>query len=118
MFFKFLFFFCIQKYNINNNQINQNLDNLNTFQKIENIINNTNSGNDKRYPEQENENEYNKDIHKLQLLYKKKQILDILQDEKVSINTKLNLIKDDNIKPVNLYAGGLMNDFDFDFDCC
>ena len=42
-----------------------------------------------------------------------KKLLDILENDKISINTKLNLLEDNTIKPINLTAGGLMDDFNF-----
>ena len=32
---------------------------------------------------------------------------------KISINTKLDLLNDNAVKPINLTAGGLMDDFNF-----
>jgi len=65
------------------------------------------------------------EIEKLILLYNKKRILDILQNKKISTNTKLDVINTNfdkfekldnfNIKPSNLKAGGLFKDSDFDF---
>jgi hypothetical protein len=42
--------------------------------------------------------------------------LDILQNKNVSILDKLELLRDDFIKPLNIHAGGLMDDFTFDFE--
>lgn len=65
------------------------------------------------------------EIEKIILLYNKKRILDILQNKKISTNTKLDVINtifdkfekldNYNIKPSNLKAGGLFKDSDFDF---
>lgn len=65
------------------------------------------------------------EIEKLILLHNKKRILDILQNKKISTNTKLDVINTNfdkfekldnfNIKPSNLKAGGLFKDSDFDF---
>lgn len=46
----------------------------------------------------------------------KKFKLDILEDNTISIYEKLELLRDNSIKPVNLAAGDLMNDFEFDID--
>jgi hypothetical protein len=42
--------------------------------------------------------------------------LDILQNKNVSILDKLELLRDSSIKPSNMHAGGLMDDFNFDFE--
>ena len=46
--------------------------------------------------------------------FEKKKVIDILKNENISIYTKLLLVKYATIKPYNLFAGGLMNDFDFE----
>ena len=72
------------------------------------------SGNDERYPV----NETNNDVQ-LNNIYRNnenKKLLDILQNDKISINTKLDLLKDNSIKTNNLKAGGLMNDYNFTLD--
>ena len=45
--------------------------------------------------------------------HENKKLLDILENDKISINTKLNLLEDNTIKPINLTASGLMDDFNF-----
>ena len=42
--------------------------------------------------------------------------LDILQNKNVSILDKLELLRDGSIKPSNMHAGGLMDDFNFNFE--
>ena len=54
-------------------------------------------------------------VYKIQQHFEKKKILDLLQDTNVSLTTKIILLQDSSIKPSNLYAGGLMKDFDFEF---
>jgi len=76
----------------------------------------TSSGNDERYESKINETEIKMQLYNLHQIFEKKRLLDILQDNNVSINTKIELLKDNSIKAPNLKAGGLLNDFDFDFD--
>ena len=66
------------------------------------------TGNDERYPNNETINEV--EIYKN---HENKKLLDILENDKISINTKLDLLEDNTIKPINLTAGGLMDDFNF-----
>jgi len=69
------------------------------------------SGNDERYPENE--------VVELSKVYENiqnKKYLDFLQDNDISINNKLEMLRDDSIKPSNLLAGGLMKDFEFDIE--
>jgi len=68
------------------------------------------TGNDERYPINETNNEYIYNIYKN---HENKKLLDILENDKISINTKLNLLQDNTIKPINLTAGSLMDDFNF-----
>ena len=70
---------------------------------ITNDNNNTNDDGNKTY-----------EIYKLFLLYDKKQLLDILENERISINTKLELVKNNSIIAPNLSAGGLFRDWDYD----
>ena len=72
------------------------------------------SGNDERYPVNETINHV--ELNNIYRNYENKKLLDILENDKISINTKLNLLKDNSIKPINLKSGGLMNDFNFTLD--
>jgi len=67
--------------------------------------------NDERFPINETTNEAQ--MNNIYINHEKKKLLDILQNDKVSINIKLNLLHDNTIKPINLTAGGLMDDFKF-----
>lgn len=69
------------------------------------------SGNDERFPINVTNNATQ--INYIYINHEKKKLLDILQNDKISINTKLNLLEDNTIKPINLTAGGLMDDFNF-----
>jgi hypothetical protein len=72
------------------------------------------NGNDNRY--QKNETLLRIDTIKMRQIFEKKQLLDILQNNYISVDVKLNLIRDDNnVKVPNITAGGLMNNFNFDF---
>jgi hypothetical protein len=71
------------------------------------------SGNDERYPAEKNETEIKIQLYNLKKIFEKKRLLDILQDNNVSVNNKIALLKDNSIKAPNLKAGGLFNDFDF-----
>ena len=83
--------------------------NLNTYLNAKKT-----SGNDERYSSEKNETEIRMQLYNLQEIFEKKRLLDILQDDKVSINIKIELLKDNSIKASNLKAGGLFNEFDFD----
>jgi len=80
------------------------------------LLNKNITGNDER---NEKNMSTTAELVKLVLLYNKKRILDILQNEKISTNTKLDIINTNfdnyNIKQSNLKAGGLMKDSGFDF---
>jgi hypothetical protein len=71
------------------------------------------SGNDERYTIEKNETEIKIQLCNLKKMFEKKRLLDILQDDNESINTKFELLKDNSIKAPNLKAGGLLNEFDF-----
>jgi hypothetical protein len=71
------------------------------------------SGNDERYTIEKNETEIKIQLYNLKKMFEKKRLLDILQDDNESINTKFELLKDNSIKAPNLKAGGLLNEFDF-----
>ena len=69
------------------------------------------TGNDERYPINDTNNEV--EIYNIYKNHENKNLLDILQNDKISINIKLDLLQDNTIKPINLTAGGLMDDFNF-----
>ena len=72
------------------------------------------SGYDERYPVNQTDNDVQ--LNNIYRNNKNKNLLDILQNDKISINKKLDLLKDNSIKPTNLKAGGLMNDYNFTLD--
>ena len=89
---------------------------INNYSYLLSTISNTNhkslnTGNDERYPINETNNEV--EIYNIYKNHQNKKLLDILENDKISINRKLDLLQDNNIKPINLTAGGLMDDFNF-----
>jgi dTDP-D-glucose 4,6-dehydratase len=84
-----------------------NLKNRNTY-----LIVKKRSGNDERYSIERNETEIKTQLVNFQQNYEKKQMLEFLQNDKISIHTKLEALKDNSIQAHNLKAGGLINDFD------
>jgi hypothetical protein len=80
---------------------------LNTY-----LYANISSGNDERYETHQIKETY---LNNLRQNFEKKRLLEILQDNNVSINTKIELLKDNSVKASNLKAGGLFNEFDFNF---
>ena len=98
--------------------------NLITFPENKYLLNKNITGYDEKY--EKNMTFVNittaNEMEKILILYNKKRILDILQNKKISTNTKLGVINTNfekfdnyNIKPSNLKAGGLFKDSDFDF---
>ena len=77
-----------------------------------NFSNNNNrsiyTGNYERYPM----NDTNDEVQ-INNTYKNKNLLDILENDKISINTNFNLLEDKTIKPINLTASDLMDGFNF-----
>lgn len=95
-----------------------------TFPENKYLLNKNVTGNDDKY--EKNMTIVNitttNEMEKIILLYNKKRILDILQNEKISTNAKLDIITTNidkfdtyNIKQSNLKAGGLFKDSGFDF---
>ena len=92
-----------------------------TFQ--ERTVHNNNTGEDRRFLNNinvtKNNITYEEELYNIIILHKKKRLLDILQDDKVSIVTKCDLINSNsnsnsnNISTTNLFAGGLLKDWDF-----
>lgn len=67
------------------------------------------TGCDHRYPLNETANELQ--LYNIYQNLEKKKLLDTLQNENISIVKKIELLQDNTIKPPNLKAGGLMDDF-------
>lgn len=86
----------------------------NSFLQISNTYVNEkeSSGNDEKHEFKRNETEIKIQLYNLQKNLEKKRLLEILQDDKISIYTKLELVKDNRIKAHNVKAGGLINIFD------
>lgn len=103
--------FCIEK----TNKINFLLtENLNTLSVVSNKYNSKKlSGYDERFP-LNNTNSDNIELYNIAIFLEKKKLLDILQNENVSLMTKIFLLNDNTIRPHNIFAGGLMDNFDFE----
>jgi hypothetical protein len=137
------FIFCKKRnyikgfnYRDNDNIINNKLDvlvkkEIYSIKSSFNYISITKKGFDERFTKNItyiNETTCN-EMQTIKDLYRKKQILDTLNSNKVSIYTKLSLIEQNDIeindtqteyinngiKPFNLKAGGLFKNSDFDF---
>jgi hypothetical protein len=54
-------------------------------------------------------------LHKIYKHFQNKNLLDILKNENISLVTKILILNDNSIKKNNIFAGGLMKDFDFEF---
>lgn len=83
---------------------------------IKNVNNNSVKGYDVRYINNTNEtkqieNEINK--YKLMKMFEKKKLLDILENEKIAIPLKINLLQNNSIYGFNILAGLKKEDFDF-----
>ena len=102
-FFLLCFVIYFKKYINNNSYL------LSTFSNTN--YRSMNSGNDERFSINDTNNEAQ--INNIYINQEKKKLLDILQNDKISINIKLNLLEDNIIKPINLTAGGLMDEFNF-----
>ena len=107
---------CFVLYFQNNDKRNSNL-----FLKSSNTLNNKDlnfklTGIDERYIYCKNETNKAETLYKIIENFEKKKILNTLENNNISINTKLKLLEDNSIKPLNLKAGGLMQDFDFTID--
>ena len=103
-----LLLFCIKK----NNKINfLPIKKLNTLHVISNNLKESSGGYDKRFP-LNNTKSNNIELYNIAILLEKKKLLDILQNEKVSLLTKIFLLNDNTIKPHNIFAGNLMSDFE------
>lgn len=112
-----------------NNSNNYGID----VYKINNYRDKHSGGYDERHTQNNNKvesiyNINNNKIIELKKMYGKKNILDSLLSENISINTKLDIIYDNDymfnnftinnnmVQSFNLFEGGLLNDFDFEFD--
>ena len=76
-----------------------------------NNLKESSGGYDKRFP-LNNTKSNNIELYNIAILLEKKKLLDILQNEKVSLLTKIFLLNDNTIKPHNIFAGNLMSDFE------
>jgi len=110
--------------NVNNNYsfINKNSNTFLSFHfpnhyfKI-NVKSNdkSNDGYDHRFPLKTNKSETEEKLYNISQLFKKKDILNLLTNENISIYTKIGILKENVIYSPNIFAGGLMKDFDFEY---
>ena len=115
--FNFLFFLVSSRFNRDIYTIKTNLiSNTNFLSRLYNnsnelqIIKHKNKNNTDGFDMKKINNDTDINFHEL---LKKKQLLDNLLNYDLSILNKLELLKDDEIKPPNLLAGGLFKDWDF-----
>ena len=106
------FFFVLFLVYVNKNNFLILKDHSNTFNKVKN--DHKYNGFDHRCIDLNESKEHEK-LYKIHRFFQNKKLLDILQNENVSLSTKLILLQDNRIKSANIFAGGLMNDFDFEF---
>jgi len=109
-FFLVLFLSCLQ-----NNKLIPIKNILNTFQSKKN--DHKYDGFDHRYNKNETHDETDEQIKLYQIhnYFENKKLLDILKNENVSIITKVFILNDNSIKKNDIFAGGLMKNFDFEF---
>ena len=105
------FFFTLFLIYVQQNKLNIFIENSNTFNKIKNSY--KYGGYDYRHIKNNTDDEDN--LRKIYKYFENKKLLDILKNENISLSTKLVLLQDNRIKSSNIYAGGLMKDFDFEF---
>ena len=55
-------------------------------------------------------------LQRIRKYFENKRLLDKLENPQIPIHVKTRMVEDRNIKPSNLYAGGLMRDFLFDME--
>lgn len=112
MIFNFLFFLLSSRlnryiYTIKINSI------LNTDFSSNKLIKNNGNFNQNNTDGFDTRNTYNNTDINFYELFTKKQLLDDLLNNDLSIVDKLELLKDNEIRPPNLLAGGLFKDWEF-----
>ena len=55
-------------------------------------------------------------LYRITQYFEKKRLLDKLENPQIPLHVKTRMVEDRNIKPPNLYAGGIMRDFLFDIE--
>jgi len=94
---------------INNNRW-ANMIALNTNRTI---INPNRGGYDERF----NDTEIDKDLEKIINHFNKQKLLKTFEDDNLSLDDKINIIKkDETLSPIKIKKGGLFNDWNFNFD--
>jgi len=56
-------------------------------------------------------------LQRIAKYFEKKRLRTALENPQIPIHVKARMVEDRDIKPPNIYAGGLMRDFLFDMDC-
>lgn len=69
-------------------------------------------GNDHR-PLQTNTQQSAQQIYNIAKIFEKRKLLEQLQNPSVPVHMKMRRVEDRTIRPANIFAGGLMKDFDF-----
>jgi hypothetical protein len=112
--------FIIGNYSFKNKNLNTFLSNnfsnhfIKRNRKLNDKLNNkSNDGYDHRFPLETNKSEEENKLYNIFQIFKKKEILDLLTNENVSIYTKIGILRENVIYSSNIYEGGLMKDFDF-----
>ena len=114
MFLQIILFLTKQ---ISNTYTNQNTyNNQNTFfNQYSTFLHkqrNSYGGYDERYS---NHTSFNHtEFFKIKQYFDKKKLLNLLQDEKISLYSKISLLKMNSITACNICAGGLLKDFEFE----
>jgi hypothetical protein len=106
-FFLILFLSCLQ-----NNKLIPTKNISNTFQSKKDDY--KYDGFDHRYVNL-NKTDQQIILYKIHNYFQNKKILNILKNENISLTTKVFLLNDNSIKKNDIFAGGLMKDFDFEF---
>lgn len=126
IFFKSLIMFCLQGLSVKNYRILQGYRDYLYLQgeknehvktdTSDNVQVNKTSGYDNRYIA--NETEIQKQKYNIYKNFEKKNLLNILQNDNLSIDYKLYILSLDNneIQSSNIKSGGLMKDFDFELN--
>ena len=105
MFFPILtFLFCIYNRFSKKERINTYLLNNKKLNKF--------SGNDERYKILGSEIVSQMQIYNFTKVLEKKLLLQILENNNITLNNKVSLLRDNSIQSYNIKAGGLISDFD------
>ena len=56
------------------------------------------------------------EMYRIKKYFEKKRIIDVLENPQIPIHVKSRIVEYRDIKPPNVFAGGLMKDFTFDME--